>query len=85
MGRFGVVFRISPPLPLLVVDVLVACVDPLSAECADGCWWVLVAAQSVAAGVAWFEACRVELEFGVLRDWVKVVEVEAVIACVLRC
>nr|DAK63982.1 MAG TPA: hypothetical protein [Caudoviricetes sp.] len=34
--------------------------------------------------MAWFEACWVELEFGVLRDGVEVVEVEAVIGGVLR-
>ena len=33
--------------------------------------------------MAWFEACWVELEFGVLRDGVEVVEVEAVIGGVL--
>lgn len=44
----------------------------------------MVASEPVAAGVAWFEACWVELEFGVLRDGIEVVEVEAVICGVLR-
>lgn len=34
--------------------------------------------------MAWFEACRIELQLGVLRDGVEVVEVEAVIGGVLR-
>ena len=45
----------------------------------------MVASQAVAAGVAWFEACRVELEFGMLRDGIEVIEVEAVICGVLDC
>ena len=45
----------------------------------------MVASEPVAAGVAWFEACRVELQLGMLADWVEVVEVEAVICGVLDC
>jgi hypothetical protein len=35
----------------------------------------LVASESIAAGVAWAEACWVELEFGVFADWVEVVKI----------
>lgn len=44
----------------------------------------MVASESVAAGVAWLEACRVELQLGMLANWVEVIEVEAVIGGVLR-
>ena len=44
----------------------------------------MVASQAVAAGVARFEACWVELKFGMLADGEHVVEVEAVIGSVLR-
>nr|DAT31493.1 MAG TPA: hypothetical protein [Caudoviricetes sp.] len=36
----------------------------------------MVASESVAAGMAWFEACWVELEFGVLRDGIEVIQIE---------
>lgn len=44
----------------------------------------MVASESVAAGVAWLEACWVELEFGMFADGEHVVEVEAVIGGVFR-